>query len=101
MRFLPVFFLCVLGASVVQLHAAPAAFESFSFKCHDATQTEGELDLEAFIAQKPAAASGIYIFCEYGEMCLESLRTFGETLRELGNQDNGMRTLLTRLRLTQ
>lgn len=56
MRFLPVFFLCVLRASVVQLHAAPAAFESFCFKCHDATQTEGELDLEAFIAQKPAAA---------------------------------------------
>lgn len=56
MRFLPVFFLCVLGASVVQLDAAPTAFESLCFKCHDATQTEGELDLEAFIAQKPAAA---------------------------------------------
>ncbi|MFO1436935.1 MAG: DUF1588 domain-containing protein [Verrucomicrobiaceae bacterium] len=56
MRFLPVFFLCVLGASVVQTQAAPAAFESFCFKCHDATQTEAELDLEAFIAQKPAVA---------------------------------------------
>lgn len=56
MRFLPFFFFGVLGAPVVQLHSAPTAFESFCFKCHDATQTEGDLDLEAFVAQKPAAA---------------------------------------------
>jgi hypothetical protein len=56
MRFPAVFFLCVLGASVAQIQAAPTAFESFCFKYHDATQTEGELDLEALVAQKPAAA---------------------------------------------
>lgn len=48
--------LCVLGASVVQSQAAPAAFESFCFKCHDATQTEGELDLEALMARKADVA---------------------------------------------
>lgn len=51
-----VLILCVLGASVVQSQAAPAAFESFCFKCHDATQTEGELDLEALMARKADAA---------------------------------------------
>ncbi len=40
--------LCVLVASVCLLHAAPAAFESFCFKCHDATQTDGELDFGGF-----------------------------------------------------
>jgi hypothetical protein len=47
-----VLILCALGASVVHSVAAPAAFESFCFQCHDATQTEGELDLEALTARK-------------------------------------------------
>jgi hypothetical protein len=37
--------------------AAPAGFEQFCFKCHDATQAEGDLDLEAFVSKKPDAAS--------------------------------------------
>ena len=37
--------------------AAPAGFEQFCFKCHDATQSEADLDLEAFVSKKPDAAS--------------------------------------------
>ena len=51
-KFMLVSILCVLGASVVQSQAAPSVFESFCFKCHDATQTDGELDLEALTARK-------------------------------------------------
>jgi hypothetical protein len=51
-QFMLVSILGVLRASVVQSQAAPAAFESYCFKCHDATQTDGELDLEALTARK-------------------------------------------------
>ena len=37
--------------------AAPVGFEQFCFKCHDATQTEGDLDLETFVSKTPDAAS--------------------------------------------
>jgi len=37
--------------------APPAAFEQFCFQCHDATQAEGDLDLEAFVLDPPDAAS--------------------------------------------
>lgn len=37
--------------------AAPVGFEQFCFKCHDATQSEGDLDLEAFVSKKPDSAS--------------------------------------------
>jgi hypothetical protein len=47
-----VLILCVLVSCVIHSQAAPAAFESFCFKCHDTTQTEGELDLEALTARK-------------------------------------------------
>jgi len=40
------------------LMAAPrAAFEQHCFKCHDATQTEGDLDLEALTSKKSDATS--------------------------------------------
>lgn len=57
--------LCVLGAFVGSLHAAPATFDSFCFKCHDATQSDGDLDLEALTARKadpaqwPVLRSGV------------------------------------------
>ena len=39
------------------LAVPPTAFEQHCFKCHDATQTEGDLDLEAFIAKTTNMAS--------------------------------------------
>ncbi len=42
------FFILLLASS---LQASPALFEQHCFKCHDATQTEGDLDLEAFISK--------------------------------------------------
>ncbi|WP_395750593.1 DUF1588 domain-containing protein [Prosthecobacter sp.] len=58
-----VFSACVgwLAALTPLIHAAPppAAFESFCFKCHDATQTEGDLDLEAFVSQPPGAEHAV------------------------------------------
>ncbi|MCP5541028.1 MAG: DUF1588 domain-containing protein [Akkermansiaceae bacterium] len=47
---------CFVLLQVVTLtHGAetpPASFENYCFKCHDATQTEGDLDLEDFVFQK-------------------------------------------------
>lgn len=37
--------------------AAPVSFEQHCFKCHDATQAEGDLDLEGFLAKKSDIAS--------------------------------------------
>lgn len=37
--------------------AAPMSFEQYCFKCHDATQTEGDLDLEAFVTKKADISS--------------------------------------------
>jgi hypothetical protein len=51
-RFMRVSILFMLGASVVYSQTAPNAFESFCIKCHDATQTDGELDLEAVTSGK-------------------------------------------------
>ena len=48
----PVFFLMIAGAN-----AAPVAFEQYCFKCHDATQAEGDLDLEDFISKQSDIAS--------------------------------------------
>ncbi|CAN5906602.1 hypothetical protein BH11VER1_BH11VER1_07720 [soil metagenome] len=35
----------------------PTAFETHCFKCHDATQAEGELDLESFVAKQHDAST--------------------------------------------
>jgi hypothetical protein len=47
---------CMLRVSWVHSQAAHSAFESFCIKCHDATQTDGELDLEALTARKAGPA---------------------------------------------
>jgi len=43
-RVISIFLLMIAGA-----YSAPVGFEQYCFKCHDATQTEGDLDLEAFV----------------------------------------------------
>lgn len=48
--------LCLFTAGSL-LAVPPAAFEQHCFKCHDATQTEGELDLEAFVEKTTSLAS--------------------------------------------
>ena len=48
----PVLLLMITGAD-----AAPVAFEQYCFKCHDATQAEGDLDLEDFISKQSDIAS--------------------------------------------
>lgn len=48
-RLQPVLCLCFAGSV---LAAPPPALEQHCFKCHDATQTEGDLDLEGFLAKK-------------------------------------------------
>lgn len=49
--------LCALGLSAMNLVAAPTTFEQHCFKCHDATRTEGDLDLESFISKRSDVAS--------------------------------------------
>jgi mono/diheme cytochrome c family protein len=45
-------FVCWLPALSAEV---PPSFEAHCFKCHDATQTEGDLDLEDFVSRKPGA----------------------------------------------
>lgn len=40
----------VIGARLLQAAPGAGAFETFCFKCHDATQAEGELDLEGLFS---------------------------------------------------
>lgn len=65
--------LCILGIPFLSAHASPVAFESFCFKCHDAVQAEGDLDLEDFVFQTldaPAARTleDIILRIEEGDM---------------------------------
>ncbi len=53
--------------------AAPQSFEAFCFKCHDATQAEGDLDLEGFVAKSldaghAALLEDIILRIEEGDM---------------------------------
>lgn len=48
--------LLLFGASF-SAAAVPPAFEQHCFKCHDATQAEGDLDLEHFVSAKADVAS--------------------------------------------
>lgn len=48
--------LCLLTAGSL-VAVPPAVFEQHCFKCHDATQTEGDLDLEAFVGKTTNMAS--------------------------------------------
>jgi len=48
----PVFLLMIAGA-----YSAPVTFEQYCFKCHDATQAEGDLDLEDFVSKQSDIAS--------------------------------------------
>ena len=47
--------LLLLAGSLVA--APPPAFEQYCFKCHDATQAEGDLDLEGFVTKTSDIAS--------------------------------------------
>ncbi len=38
-------------------YSAPVGFKQYCLKCHDATQTEGDLDLEAFVVKKADVGS--------------------------------------------
>lgn len=51
-RVISIFLLMIAGA-----HSAPVGFEQYCFKCHDSTQTEGDLDLEAFVTKKADVGS--------------------------------------------
>ena len=63
-------FLLVAGGLYAEI---PATFEAFCFKCHDATQAEGDLDLEDFLAKKlepghVSALEEIMLRIEEGDM---------------------------------
>lgn len=47
-----VFLLMIAGA-----YSAPVTFEQYCFKCHDAAQAEGDLDLEDFVSKQSDIAS--------------------------------------------
>ena len=55
--FLPALIVVSALLADSSLQAFPALFEQHCFKCHDATQTEGDLDLEAFVAKTSNLAS--------------------------------------------